>query len=140
MIEGPYDDVVDWAQRTKLADGRRVIDQQWVQMNLARVHAKLEFVKLINWKVAASGGANPADASGTKVFSTEFYTEAYRLLMEIVGPTAALQRDEEAAALNGRLERGHQGVLILTFGGGTNEIQRDLVALFGLGLPRVPRT
>jgi alkylation response protein AidB-like acyl-CoA dehydrogenase len=140
MIEGPYDDVVDWAQRTKLADGRRVIDQPWVQLNLARVHAKLEFVKLINWKVAASGGANPADASGTKVFSTEFYTEAFRLLMEIVGPTAALQRDEEAAALNGRLERGHQGVLILTFGGGTNEIQRDLVALFGLGLPRVPRT
>ncbi|HUW01729.1 MAG TPA: acyl-CoA dehydrogenase family protein [Acidimicrobiales bacterium] len=140
MIEGPYDDVVAWAQRTKLADGRRVIDQPWVQLNLARVHAKLEFVKLINWKVAASGGANPADASGTKVFSTEFYTEAFRLLMEIVGPTAALQRDEEAAALNGRLERGHQGVLILTFGGGTNEIQRDLVALFGLGLPRVPRT
>ena len=57
-----------------------------MQLNLARVHAKLEFVKLINWKVAAAGGANPADASATKVFATEFYTEAYRLLMEVLGP------------------------------------------------------
>ena len=65
---------------TKLPDGRRVADQEWVQLNLARVHAKLEFVKLINWKVAAAGGANPADSSATKVFATEFYTEAYRLL------------------------------------------------------------
>ena len=41
-----------WAQETKLPDGRRVIDQEWVQINLARVHAKLEFLRLINWKVA----------------------------------------------------------------------------------------
>jgi hypothetical protein len=33
----------------------------------------------------------------------------------------------------------YRGLLILTFGGGTNEIQRDLIGLFGLGLPRVPR-
>jgi hypothetical protein len=42
--------------------------------------------------------------------------------------------------LAGRLARSAQGSLILTFGGGVNEIQRDLIALFGLGLPRVPRT
>ena len=60
-------DVRRWAQETKLADGRRVIDQEWVQVNLARVHAKLEFLRLANWKVAwlAQGGEalNPADAS-----------------------------------------------------------------------------
>ena len=71
-VESVYEEVRRWAQETKLADGRRVIDQEWVQMNLARVHARLEFVKLINWKVASSGGANPADASSTKVFATEF--------------------------------------------------------------------
>jgi len=37
------------------------------------------------------------------------------------------------------MERAFQGALILTFGGGVNEVQRDLIALFGLGLPRVPR-
>ncbi len=139
-VERVYDEVRHWTQDTKLPDGRRVIDQEWVQLNLARVHAKLEFVKLINWKVAsATGGASPADASATKVFATEFYTEAYRLLMEILGPNAYLSRGSGAAVLAGRLERAFQGCLILTFGGGVNEVQRDLIALFGLGLPRVPR-
>jgi alkylation response protein AidB-like acyl-CoA dehydrogenase len=138
MVERVYDEVRRWTQDTKLPDGRRVADQEWVQLNLARVHAKLEFVKLINWKVASAGGANPADASSTKVFATEFYTEAYRHLMEILGPNAYLQ-GSEAHVLAGRLERAFQGALILTFGGGVNEVQRDLIALFGLGLPRVPR-
>ena len=44
---------------TKLPDGRRVIDQEWVQINLARVQAKLEFLKLINWKVAAGRRCQP---------------------------------------------------------------------------------
>ena len=138
-VERVYDEVRQWAQDTKLPDGRRVINQEWVQVNLARVHAKLEFVKLINWKVAASGGANVADASATKVFATEFYTEAYRLLMEVLGPNAYLGRHSPSALLAGRLERAFQGCLILTFGGGVNEVQRDLIALFGAGLPRVPR-
>jgi alkylation response protein AidB-like acyl-CoA dehydrogenase len=140
MVERVFDEVIAWTQQTKLPDGRRVADQEWVQLNLARVHARLEFVKLINWKVAAAGGANPADASATKVFATEFYTEAYRLLMEVLGPSAYLTRGSPGALLAGRLERAFQGCLILTFGGGVNEVQRDLIALFGAGLPRVPRT
>ena len=36
----------------------------------------------------------------------------------------------------GRVERAYRGTLILTFGGGTNEIQRDLIAIFGLKMPR----
>jgi 3-oxocholest-4-en-26-oyl-CoA dehydrogenase alpha subunit len=140
MISRSIEHVVDWAKRTKLSDGRRVIDQDWVRFDLARVVAGLDALTLMNWKVASSGGASPADASATKFYATEFSLEAYRLLMGIVGPAAALRRGTEEAELAGRLERGAQGALILTFGGGTNEIQRDLVALFGLGLPRVPRT
>jgi alkylation response protein AidB-like acyl-CoA dehydrogenase len=140
MVERIFEEVLAWAQTTKLADGSRVADQQWVQMNLARVHAKLEVAKLLNWKVAAQGGTNPADSSATKVFATEFYTEAYRLLMEVLGPAAYLGRESPGAVLAGRLERAFQGCLILTFGGGVNEVQRDLIALFGAGLPRVPRS
>jgi alkylation response protein AidB-like acyl-CoA dehydrogenase len=140
MFSKTYEDVLDWARTTTLPDGGRVIDQQWVQVNLARVKAQLEFLKLINWKVAASNGANPADASATKVFGTEFFVQGYKLLMEILGTASALERGSPGAALAGRLARSFQGTLILTFGGGVNEIQRDLIALFGLGLPRVPRT
>jgi acyl-CoA dehydrogenase len=140
MFSTSYEAVLDWARTTKLPDGRRVIDQEWVQVNLARVRAQLEVLTLLNWKVASSGGANPADASATKVFGTEFFVRGYQLLMEILGPSAALDRGSPGAARAGRLARSFQGTLILTFGGGVNEIQRDLIALFGLGLPRVPRT
>jgi alkylation response protein AidB-like acyl-CoA dehydrogenase len=130
-----------WAQDTKLADGRRVIDQEWVQLNLARVHAKVEFLKLINWKIAwgVGKGLSPADASATKVFGTEFYTEAYRLMMECLGQEAYVQDPSPGALLKGRLERSYRNTLILTFGGGTNEVQRDIIAMVGLGMPRAPR-
>ena len=128
-----------WAQENHLADGRRVIDQEWVQLNLARVHARLEFLKLANYKVAWSAAADtlhPADASTVKVFGTEFYLEAYRLLMEILGPRSVIKDGSPAAVLRGRLEGMVRGAIILTFGGGTNELQRDLIAMFGLGFPR----
>jgi alkylation response protein AidB-like acyl-CoA dehydrogenase len=136
--------VREWAQATKLPDGRRVVDQEWVQVHLARVHAKAEFLKLVNWKIAwgaDSGGErlSPADASATKVFGTEFATEAYRLLMEVLGAQAYVRAGSPGAVLRGRIERMHRSSLILTFGGGTNEVQRDIVAAVGLGMSQARR-
>jgi alkylation response protein AidB-like acyl-CoA dehydrogenase len=128
-------EVRDWAQQTKLPDGRRVIDQEWVQIHLARVHAKAQFLRLKNWQVASGSTVGPADASATKVFGTEFATEAYRLLMEVLGANGALRAGSPAAVLHGRVERMHRAALILTFGGGTNEVQRDIIAMVGLRLP-----
>jgi len=143
VVERMLDDVRRWAQETKLADGRRVIDQEWVQVNLGRVHAKLEFLRLANWRVAwlaQTGEAlNPADASTIKVFGTEFYMEAARLLMEIMRDQAPLQGESPGAVVRGRVERMLRGMHILTFGGGTNEMQRDLIAIFGLNMPGSPR-
>ncbi len=139
IVERALDDVRSWAQNTKLADGRRVIDQEWVQVHLARIYARLEFLKLINWKVAwtaTQGHLDVADASTTKVFGTEFYMEAFKLMLEVVGQAGYLTRDSPDAVLAGRLEMYARSLVILTFGGGTNEIQRDLIAIFGLGLPR----
>ena len=133
--------VREWAQNTKDARGARLIDSEWVQLNLARVHAKVEFLKLINWELASSGAQapSPADASAAKVFGTELATEAYRLLMEVLGTAATLRQDSPGVLLRGRLERMHRACLILTFGGGTNEIQRDIIGMVALGLPRVNR-
>jgi alkylation response protein AidB-like acyl-CoA dehydrogenase len=114
-----------------------------LEVNLARVHAKLEFLRLANWRVAwlAQSGAalNPADASTIKVYGTEFYMEAARLLMEIMRDQATLQGDSPGAVLAGRVERMLRSMHILTFGGGTNEMQRDLIAIFGLNMPGSPR-
>ncbi len=143
MIERNYDEVLAWARTTRTPSGERVIDQEWVQVNLARVRSGIEYLTLLNWKVAAAeaagGNVNPADASAIKVFGTEFFIDAYRLLMEVVGPAAELAPGSPAAAVGARLNRGFQGTTILTFGGGVNEIQRDLIAMFGLGMPRTPR-
>jgi 3-oxocholest-4-en-26-oyl-CoA dehydrogenase alpha subunit len=132
--------VREWASATRLADGRRVIDAEWVRLNLARVHAKAEFLKLMNWRIASSGSAvGPAAASATKVFGTEFAVEAYRLLMEVLGANALVRSGSPGQALAGRIERAHRAALILTFGGGTNEVQRDIIATVGLGLPAARR-
>ena len=142
VVQRQLDEVRAWAQQTKLPDGRRVIDQEWVQLNLARVQAKVEYLFLLNHKVAWSathGQINPADASGVKVFGSEFYIEAYRLLMEILGQDAVVCKGSPGAVLQASLERSIRSTLVLTFGGGTNEIQRDIIAMLGLGMPRAPR-
>jgi len=143
MIEGPFEEVLAWTKRTRLADGRRVIDQPWVQTNLARVHARVEFMRLMNFKIAwgAEQGQslNPAHASAIKVFGTEFYLEACGLMLEVMGAGAPLHQGSPEAVLEGRIEFLLRGLHVLTFGGGTNEMQRDLICLFGLGMPVMPR-
>jgi alkylation response protein AidB-like acyl-CoA dehydrogenase len=141
LLQQSYEEVIRYA-RNNSAGSQRIIDQEWVQLNLARVRTGLEFLRLINWKVAwtaTQGGMDVAAASTIKVFGTEFYLESFRLLMEILGPRAYLERGSAEAVLAGRLEQNYRSLVILTFGGGTNEIQRDLIAMFGLGLPRALR-
>jgi alkylation response protein AidB-like acyl-CoA dehydrogenase len=134
-------EVRQWAQGHRLGDGRALIDHEWVQIILARVHAKIDVLKLFNWKVAsASGtGVNPADASATKVYGTELSLEVSHLLLEVVGQAGYLTEGSPGAVLRGRLENQARSQTIFTFGGGTNEVQRDIVAMIGLGMPRAPR-
>ncbi len=131
--------VTQWARETK-RDGRRVIDQEWVQILLGRAHSKADMLTLLNWKLAsATDDLSPADASATKVYGSETATEVYRALMEVVGPDSLIRGDSAGAALHGRLERYYRSALVMTFGGGTNEIQRDIIGYVGLGLPPAKR-
>lgn len=109
-----------------------------MQLHLARVYAHAEYLKLRNWRTAwgaETGDITPAEASATKVFGTEYATEGYRLLMEVLGTGAVIRHNSPGALLKGRIERLHRAALILTFGGGTNEIQRDIIAATALRLP-----
>lgn len=130
--------VRQWARDTKRPDGSRVIDAEWVQVLLGRAHARIEALSLINWKLATEiDTLSPADASATKVFGSELNLEVYRALREIVGPHAV--DAGPGAVLAGRLERYARSSLVMTFGGGTNEIQRDIIGQVGLGLPAARR-
>ncbi len=132
--------VTDWAQQSRNPDGSRVIDSEWVQVLLGRAHARADMLKLLNWQLAsATRDLSPADASATKVYGSEMATEVYRSLMEIVGPKSLVAGDSPGAVLRGRLERFYRSSLVMTFGGGTNEIQRDIIGYVGLGLPPAQR-
>ena len=139
---GPFErlqaDVQAWAKKTKLDDGRRVIDQPHVRRNLAKCHAGAEALKLMLWKQAwtlTHSRLHPAEASTVKVYASEFFVEAYRLLMEVFGAVGKLKPRSPGAVLAGRVERSYRAALILTFGGGTNEVQRDIIAMAGLQMP-----
>ena len=142
IMERALDDVRRIAQETPWLDGR-LVDQPWVQHNLAWVHARLDVLRYLNWQVAwhAERGdpLDPAAASAVKVHGTEFYMEGLRKLLEVLGPVAGIRGGSPAAAVQGRIAIYLRGLHVLTFGGGTNELQRDLISLFGLGLPPSPR-
>jgi alkylation response protein AidB-like acyl-CoA dehydrogenase len=132
-VRSIWEQVVGWARENG------VIAEPWVQLNLARVDARIEALKLFNWRVASGlehGDLSPAPASATKVYGTEMVIEAYRLMLEIVGRAGYVKRRTEGAVLDGVLEQAYRSAVINTFGGGVNEIQRMIIATAGLGMPR----
>jgi alkylation response protein AidB-like acyl-CoA dehydrogenase len=131
-IAALYDRMCGWAERAGL------LAQPDVRRALALTYASLRINELLNWQVAAAPTVEIADASITKVYASERLQLASQLLEEAVGRHGD-PADEETAALSRWLDIQAKRNTVLTFGGGVNEIQRELIATAGLGLPRVPR-
>ena len=137
--ESMMDEVWGWAARTECPTGGSMLEQQWVQIHLARVYAKLQALQVLNWRSAwrlTEGHPDMAEASALKVMGTEFFVEAYNLLLEIVGAAGIVLEGQPGTLFGGLLETAYRGATTLTFGGGVNEVQRDIIAMAGLGLPR----
>jgi 3-oxocholest-4-en-26-oyl-CoA dehydrogenase alpha subunit len=138
-LEPLFQKTLRWATTTEL-DGGRVIDQPWVQLALARVEAQVAAYKLVNMRVNAAmtkGALNMGEASAAKVFGTELTQQVARELLEVVDRNG-LRRGADGP-LRGELESAGRIAVINTFGGGANEIQRDIIAMAGLLMPRAPR-
>ena len=137
-----YDDTVAWAADTAAPEGGRVIDRPWVQLDLARCHAELEALRLLNWRMTidVERGRLTADrSSAVKVYGTEAAVRTYERLLGIVGPEGRVRGGQAGAVLRGELERAGRAAQINTFGGGVNEVMRELVAWMGLGMTRTSR-
>ena len=137
-----FDEVAAWAADQATDDGRRLIDQAWVQLDLARAEAELEAMRLLNWRMVASvaaGELTAAESSSIKVFGTERTIEINRLLLGVVGSIGYLAPGSPGSLLRGRLEASGRQAQINTFGGGVNEVQREIVAMAGLGMQRAAR-
>jgi len=144
LTERLLDDLVTWCKVTPSggSNGEKMIDVPWVQLDLAKCSALLDAIRLMTWKLAKSVADNtlgPAEASGVKVFGTERAVEVYRIMQGILGPVSHLREGSPGAVLHGEVERAARAAQINTFGGGVNEIQRELVATAGLGLVRSTR-
>jgi alkylation response protein AidB-like acyl-CoA dehydrogenase len=109
-----------------------------VRRALARASAVIRVNELLNWQVASSGELDVADASATKVFSSEQLQVIGPALAEVVGRHGD-PADPDTAALMTWLDIQLKRNTVLTFGGGVNEVQRELIATAGLHLPRAPR-
>ncbi|MEN8184977.1 MAG: acyl-CoA dehydrogenase family protein [Myxococcota bacterium] len=142
FLDRMLDEVWAWSASAQAPEGGPLIEQQWVQLHLARVFAKLEALKLLNWRSAWSvtaGHPDMAEASAVKVMGTETFVECYGLLLEIVGAAGTRVQGEPGALFGGLLEQAYRAAVTLTFGGGVNEVQRDIIAAAGLRLPRARR-
>jgi alkylation response protein AidB-like acyl-CoA dehydrogenase len=140
-IVGLYRRIYLWA-KTPDEQGKRATDTPWVRSALAECYAKLEAMRLINFRIAADleqGKMDIALASITKVYGSESSIEILRKLIDIVGMNGMVREDSAAAFLMGDLEYEVRASVTLTFGGGVNEIQRELIAQFGIGMPRAVR-
>jgi alkylation response protein AidB-like acyl-CoA dehydrogenase len=138
-LEPLFNKTLEWAKTTKLDDGL-VIDQPWVQQALARVEAQVAAYRLLNLRVnsnMSSGALGMGEASAAKVFGTELTQQVARELLDVVGQAGL--RKEASAPLKGELESAYRLAVINTFGGGANELQRDIIAMAGLLMPRAPR-
>lgn len=134
-LEGLRDRVADWATKAG------VIDQPDVRRVMGEVTAVFRVNELLNWEVAraaAVGEISVGDASSSKVFAADQVQHLAADLVGIVhryGDPSDEETDQLMRYLDGQAKRN----LVLTFGGGVQEVQRELIAMFGMGLPRVPR-
>ncbi|MGY1812507.1 acyl-CoA dehydrogenase family protein [Blastococcus sp. SYSU D00820] len=131
-----WEQVVDWAR------DNGAIELPWVQADLARTHAKLEAMRLMNWKMTsavAAGTLTGAEAGAAKAYGTETHIDVQRTLTAILGAAGRIRPESPGAALAGQVEQLSRQGIVNTFGGGVNEVLRDMVATQGLGLPRPRR-
>jgi alkylation response protein AidB-like acyl-CoA dehydrogenase len=133
------DAVRQWAVDTVTPEGTRVVDLPWVRQTLARVHARLEAMKVNNWRTAYAvhtQSLTPAMASAAKVYGTEVEIESYRLLLDVLGRAGYLKGGSPGAVLGGKVEQAYRDAPVRTFGGGSNEVQREIISWTALGTPR----
>ncbi|MCW2941514.1 MAG: acyl-CoA dehydrogenase protein [Actinomycetia bacterium] len=136
-----YDRFEHWARSATGRDGRALIEEPAVRRAVGQVYSYLRINEFLNWQVAANqdlGWLGAADASATKIYGSERMQDVGRIIGDILARFGD-PGDPETAEFIDRLDHGVKGAVVLTFGGGVNEIQREIIAMIGLGLPRAPR-
>ena len=132
------ENLVDFCKESK-RNGRPLAEDPLVRRRLADLAIEIDVSRLISYNVAwmQSQGLVPnKEASMGKVFGTELQQRVARDGMAILGLYGQLEPDSKYAALGGRIEKAYITAISATLAAGTSEIQRNIIATRGLGLPR----
>jgi len=125
--------------RGTVRDGRPLGTVPWVRRAIADLEMRVEVGRqlgLLNAWLIDQGIVPTKEGSMAKVYVTELNARLASVGMEILGLAGQLAPDDPAAPLHGRLQWLYTTAPLQRFGGGTNEIQRCIIAQRGLGLPR----
>jgi len=120
-------------------DGQPLRAHPWVRERLARLAVDIEAARMLGLETAWAvdqGRVPAAESSMAKVFVSELAQRVADTGSEILGMAGQLHPDEPQALLHGRLQWLYRTAPLLAFGGGTNEVQRNIIAMLGYGLPR----
>ena len=132
------DDLADYCKETRY-NGHRLIDEMRVRTRLADAAIEAELGRLLSYRVATlqnRGNVPNYEASIAKLFNTDQKLRMARAGLEIMGLYGQLEHKDKYAPLKGRFERQYLWQTGLAVGGGTTEIQKNIIAMRGLGLPR----
>ncbi len=137
-----WQQTVDWATATRRPDGTRVIDDPLVRERLAAMRIHDEVARLLALRcsyVAATGALPGVEGSMHKLFYAEAMTADADELVDMLGADGVLSHGDAEAPVDGWVEHLYRHAAVTTIYGGTSEVQRDIIASRGLGLPRSRR-
>ena len=142
MPVGPLEEkvkaLVAWA-RSATRDGELVKNDPVLRSRLARAVTELEVARMLQRRVisaALKGRVPTLEASEYKLYMNECGKRVANLALDLMGSEGTLRAGEDGAPLGGRFERSYRYTVVDTIGGGTSEIQKNIIARRGLGLPR----
>jgi len=132
-----YEAVRDFI-REATRDGSPLKDDPHVRRTVAWLATQIEIAKGHTLRViskAAAGGVPNLESAMFKLFTTQLGQRITDEFLTMTGPEGALRRDTPGAPINGRMENYYRYSVIDTVGAGTSEVQRNIIARRGLGLP-----
>lgn len=132
------EELVRYAKETR-RNGKPIANDPLLRNQLAEMAVENEILRMMCYRIAwmYTKGIHPSyESSMTMVFSSELMRRLANVGMHIMGHYGELDRDSKWAPLNARIMRMYLSSISIGVGGGSNEIQRNIIAMRGLGLPR----
>ena len=105
---------------------------------MARAASEIEVARTLCLRViskAAAGEVPNLESAMFKLFTTQLGQKIADEFLTTTGAAGALKRDQPYAPMDGRFEFTYRYSVVDTVGAGTNEVQRNIIARRGLGLP-----